>query len=83
MSNNQPDAGKRGGVLTAWFGGGWVERSLAEALMVGGERKEVREATFSGGDASATVGSERVFVPKNARRHRHFLRRPAFCHDNF
>ena len=42
-----------------------------------------REAMFSGGDAGDTVGSERIFVPKNARRHRHFLRRPAFCHDNF
>ena len=72
ISNNQPDAGERGDVLTVGFGGRWIERPSAEAPMVGDERKGVREVMFSGGDAGDTVGSERIFVPKNARRHRHF-----------
>ena len=34
-SNNQPDAGERGDVLTVGFGGRWIERPPTEAPMVG------------------------------------------------
>ena len=39
ISNNQPDAGERGDVLTVWFGGRWVERSLAATTLLPEQRQ--------------------------------------------
>ena len=41
-SNNQPDAGERGDVLTVGFGGRWIERPSAEAPMVGTRGRKLR-----------------------------------------
>ena len=40
-SNNQPDAGERGDVLTVGFGGRWIERPSAEAPMVGNQEMKL------------------------------------------
>ena len=75
MSNNQPDAGKRGDVLTVGFGGRCIKRPSAEAPVVGKRETKLEKDRKKEAMPAANVGSAGRFWYEKACL---AVRRPAF-----